>query len=91
MTSFAEEIQQLQSRILELVKKEKDANEKTSIDHNFKLIRDVLTEKKNAIDNNKYSKLAPFAMYYDQEVLTNLQAIYNILQTLNDRLTKLEH
>ena len=93
MSSVTEEIKQLQSRILELEKqqKEKDKNyKKTSIYHNFKVINDVVTEKKTAIDNNKYSKSVPLARYYDQELVTHLEAIYNILQNVDERLKKLE-
>ena len=94
MSSVIEEIQQLQLRILELEKqkKEKDENDKkTSIDHNFKVINDVLIEKKNKINNNRYSKSVPLTrFYYDQELVTRLEAIYNILQIVDERLKKLE-
>ena len=92
MSSVTEEIQQLQLRILELEKqKENDENNpKTSLDHNFKVINDVLTEKKTAINNNRYSKSVPLARYYDQELVTHLEAIYNILQIVDERLKKLE-
>ena len=56
MSSLPEEIQQLQLRILELEKQKKESDKKKSIDHNFKVINDLLTEKKTAINNNKYSK-----------------------------------
>jgi hypothetical protein len=94
MSSLTDEIQQLQLRMLELEKqkKEKDENDKKiSIDHNFKVINDVLTEKKNAINNNRYSKSVPLARYYDQELVTHLEAIYNILQIVDERLKKLEN
>jgi hypothetical protein len=93
MSLITEEIQQLQLRILELEKqkKEKDkSDEKTSIDHNFRVINDVLTEKKTAINNNRYSKSVPLAKYYDQELVTHLEAICNILQIVDERLKKLE-
>jgi hypothetical protein len=97
MTTVSEEIQQLQLRILELEKqqKEKDENEKnTSIDHNFNVINDLLNKKKTAINNNRYSKAyskaVPLARYYDQELVTHLEAIYNILQNVDERLKKLE-
>lgn len=93
MSSVSEEIQQLQLRILELEKqkKEKDkSDKKTSIDHNFKVINDLLTEKKTAINNNKYSKSVPLAKYYDQELVTHLESIYNILQIVDERLKKIE-
>lgn len=93
MSSVPEEIQQLQLRILELEKQKKEKDEsdkKTSIDHNFNVINDVLTEKKTAIDNNRYSKSVPLARYYDQQLVTHLEAIYNILQIVDERLKKLE-
>jgi hypothetical protein len=91
MSSVTEEIQQLQLRILELEKQKKDeSDKKTSIDHNFNVINDVLTEKKTAIDNNRYSKSVPLARYYDQQLVTHLEAIYNILQIVDERLKKLE-
>jgi hypothetical protein len=93
MSSVSEEIQQLQLRILELEKQKKEKDEsdkKTSIDHNFKVINDLLTEKKTAINNNRYSKSVPLAKYYDQELVTHLESIYNILQIVDERLKKLE-
>ena len=93
MSSVPEEIQQLQLRILELEKQKKEKDEsdkKTSIDHNFKVINDLLTEKKTAINNNRYSKSVPLARYYDQKLVTHLEAIYNILQIVDERLKKLE-
>jgi hypothetical protein len=93
MDSTNHEIQQLQLRILELEKqkKEKDENDKkTSIDHNFNVINDLLTKKKTAITKNRYSKSVPLARYYDEELVTHLDAIYNILHILDDRLQKLE-
>jgi hypothetical protein len=93
MSSVTEEIQQLQLRILELEKQKKEKDEsdkKTSIEHNFKVINDVLTVKKTAIINNRYSKSVPLARYYDQQLVTHLEAIYNILQIVDERLKKLE-
>jgi hypothetical protein len=93
MSSVTEEIQQLQLRILELEKQQKEKDEtekKTSIDHNFNVINDVLSEKKTAIKNNRYSKSVPLARYYDQELVTHLEAIYNILKILDGRLKNLE-
>ena len=93
MSLVTEEIQQLQLRILELEKQKKEKDEsdkKTSIEHNFTVINDVLTEKKTAINNNRYSKSVPLARYYDQELVTHLEAIYNILQIVDERLKKLE-
>jgi glycine/serine hydroxymethyltransferase len=93
MSSVTEEIQQLQLRILELekTKKEKDEKDKTiSIEHNFKVVNDLLHEKKTSITNNRYSKSVPLARYYDEQLVTHLEAIYNILRIVDNRLKKLE-
>jgi hypothetical protein len=93
MSSYTDEIQKLQLRILELEKQKKEKDEsdkKTSIYHNFNVINDVLSEKKTAINNNRYSKSVPLARYYDQELVTHLEAIYNILQIVDERLKNLE-
>ena len=93
MSSVTEEIQQLQLRIVELEKQKKENDEydkKTSIDYNFTVINDVLTKKKTAINNNRYSKSVPLARYYDQELVTHLEAVYNILRIVDERLKKLE-
>jgi hypothetical protein len=93
MSSITEEIQQLQLRILELEKQKNEKDEsdkKTSIDHNFKVINDVLTEKKTALKINCYSKSVPLAGFYDRELVARLEAIYNILQVVDERLKKLE-
>ncbi len=52
MSSCLEEIEQLQLRILELEKQKKESDEnqkKISIEHNFKVINDVLVDKKTKI------------------------------------------
>jgi len=94
MSFVSEEIKKLQSRIIELEKQEQQENEtlnKNSITHNFTIITDLLTEKKTSIKNNNYSKNIPLARYYDEELVTHLEAIYNILQILDTRLSKIEN
>jgi hypothetical protein len=93
MSSVTEEIQQLQLRILDLEKQKKEKNEsdkKTSIDYNFKVINDVLDVKKKSILKTPYLKCEFIALYRDQTLVTHLEAIYNILRIVDDRLKKLE-
>jgi len=95
MSEITEEIQQLQLRILELENQQKekekdDIDKKTSIDHNFKIINDVLTEKNTSIKNNKYSRSVPLARFYDQQLVTHLEAVYNVLKIIDERLKRLE-
>ena len=58
--------------------------------HKCKVINNVLNEKKTNIANDRYSKSVPLARYYDQQLVTHLDAIYNILQVVDERLKKLE-
>ena len=84
MTSVSEEIQQLQLRILELEKQQKELEEndkKTSIEYNFKVINNLLTEKKTNIANDRYSKSVPSVRYCDKEMVTHLHAAY-VLYTM---------
>ena len=101
MSSVSEEIQQLQLRILELEKqkKEKEENDKkTSIDHNFKVINDFVQEKKPRIEellNTTYKKKIDrpdFIQHYppDYDIVTKLEAVYNIIKIVDERLQKLE-
>ena len=95
MSIVNDEIQQLQLRILELEKQKKKTEEeeilkKESLEHNLKIISDELNKKQNSIKNNKYCKSVPLARFYDEELVRHLEATYNILKILNDRLSVLE-
>jgi hypothetical protein len=94
MSIVGDEIKNLQSRIVELEKQqqiEKETFNKTSITYNFSIITDLLDEKKKAIQNNRYAKNVPLARYYDQELVTHLEAIYNILKILDARIGNIEN
>jgi hypothetical protein len=93
MSSVSQEIKQLQQRILELESQQKETDEndkRMSISHNFQIINSVLVEKKSRIADNTYSKTIKLAKYYDQQLVTRLEAVYNILQIIDERITKLE-
>jgi hypothetical protein len=88
-----DEIQRLQQRIVELEnqRKEKEENDKkTSIEYNFNVINNIIVEKKMAIKRNRYTKSFPLAGYYDQQLVTYLESIFNILHILDERIQKLE-
>ena len=61
-----------------------------SIEYNFQTLSALLSEKKTAILNNKYSKSVPLAMYYDRQFVTQVEAIYNLLQIMDERLKMAE-
>ena len=105
MSAITEEIQKLQSRILELEtqkKKKDEIDKKTSLDHNFNVmdefIKVVLTKKKE--QNDYYIKrLSPRStpddingdeVRYNVKFIANMESIYNILQILDKRLNKIE-
>jgi hypothetical protein len=98
MNSIDTEIQQLQARIAELEKIKKESVESDSfklienpsVADNLVIINNILKEKKQAIVNNRYSSAVPLARFYDQELVTRLEAISNILQQFNKRLIRLE-
>ena len=95
MSHFTKEIQQLQLRILELEKQKKEEEEsrskKESIEHNFQIISDVINDKKTAVKKNIYCKSSQLARYNDLLLVKHLEAIYNILKILDDRLSDLEN
>jgi hypothetical protein len=91
MSTISEEVQELQLRIVELEKqkKEKDENDKkTSIDHNFNVINEMLTERKHKL-SNKYCYTVS-GRETNQVLVTHLEAVYNILHIIDERLKKLE-
>lgn len=63
---------------------------KTSLYHNFNVINNVLIEKKRNIKNHNYCKSIKLAEYYDRQLVTRLEAIYNSFQNIDERLKRLE-
>ena len=91
--SISKEITQLQARLAELEKQQRekfDNDKKTSISHNLQILDNLLTYKKKAIMNNRYNKAVPLSRYYDQELVTHLEAIYNCLKIFDERIFKIE-
>ena len=81
--SRLKELQQLELEQLELRKK-------TSIDVNFNTLNNILDEKKTSINKNNYAKSHPLAKWYDEQLITRLEAILNSLKILDKRVSKLE-
>lgn len=57
---------------------------------NFDVLSNFISERKQAIERNRYSKSIPLARYYDQQQVTYLESILNILTDLDNRLSNLE-
>jgi hypothetical protein len=85
----------LQNRIIELEKQKKEKEEldklsKNDIDFNFKILNEILVNTRSSIESDRYSRNVPLARFYDECLLKRLDAIFNILNMLNMRVSKLE-
>ena len=87
-------INQMKLKMLEIEKQIKEIEiqeidkKKISIEHNFKIINDVLNEKKTNIKENPSKSFTK--RRNDQHLITRLEAIINILNILDKRIKKLE-
>jgi hypothetical protein len=87
-------IDQMKLKMLEIEKQIKEIEiqeidkKKISIEHNFKIINDILNEKKT---NIKVNPSKSFTKIRDDQIfITRLEAIINILNILDKRIKKLE-
>jgi len=87
--SKVEETEQIQLKIFDLEMQENKKHKNSPIKYDLYVIDDVLNIKKNRIKNSKYGA-GPLEKLRDQQLVRYLEAIYNILQNLDDRLSKLE-
>ena len=69
------------------IEAEKEAEKKANP---MKVLKDIIDEKKQQIENNRYSKSLPLARFYDQEKVSYLEPIFNMLKSINERLEALE-
>jgi hypothetical protein len=96
MSFVSEEITKLQLRIIEIEKQQQIENEtlnKNSISHNFTIITDLLNQRKPRIENGitVYPKNSHRDMMNTNQLVIQIEAIYNILQILDTRLSKIEN
>ena len=77
--AFLEEQKQIQI--------EKEAEKKANP---LKVLEVIIDEKKKKIANNRYSKSIPLARFYDEEKVSMLEPIFNMLQDIQKRLDILE-
>ena len=89
------EIKNLQNRIIELEKQKKEKEEldklsKDDIDFNFNILNEILVNTRSSIERDRYNRSIPLAKFYDERLLKRLDAIFNILNMLNSRVSKLE-
>ena len=93
MSFINDEIEKLQSRIFELEKQQIETLSKNSISHNFSIITDLLNKRKPFIENGIicYPKNSHKDMMNTNQLVIQIEAIYNILQILNTRISKIEN
>jgi hypothetical protein len=96
MSVFGEEIEKLQLRVVELEKQqqiEKETLDKNSISRNFTIITDLLNQRKPHIENGitVYPKNSHRDMMNTNELVIQIEAIYNVLQILDARISKIEN
>ena len=97
MTDFQKEIDELQKRMAELERQKeehevKELQKKTSMEHNLDIISEIITIKTNAPRDGRGG---PGCVGFEtnearDELVLRLEAIYNSLKILDNRLTKLE-
>jgi hypothetical protein len=58
--------------------------------HSLQILENFISEKKQRIQENRYSRSVPLAAYYDSEKVTFLEPILNILKDFQTRLEALE-
>lgn len=96
MSIIGEEIKNLQLRIVELEKQQQTEREtfnKTSMIHNFSIVTNLLDKRKPYIENGIRCspKISHRDMMNKNELVIQIEAIYNILQILDSRLTNIEN
>ena len=57
----------------------------------LKVLEVIIDEKKKQIANNRYSKSIPLARLYDEEKVSMLEPIFNMLLDIQKRLDVLEN
>jgi hypothetical protein len=58
--------------------------------HALQILENFISEKKQRIQENRYSRSVPLAAYYDSEKVAFLEPILNVLKDFQKRLEALE-
>jgi len=82
----------LRQRLADLEEQKRLETEKEQEKTAFPLrtLETIIDDKKKQIERNCYSKGAPLSKFYDQEKLTFLEPIVNMLKSLQERIEALE-
>lgn len=92
MSNIDSELNLLKQRMAALEEQKRTEAEKEAEKeaNPMKVLGDFIGEKKKQIENNRYSKSLPLARFYDQEKVSYLEPIFNMLKSINERLEALE-
>ena len=92
MSSIYSELENLRLRLAAL-EEQKRIEAETAAEKKanpLKTLEGILDEKKRQIERNRYSKSIPLARFYDQEKVSYLEPIFNMLKNIQERLEVLE-
>jgi hypothetical protein len=92
MSAIDSELENLRIRLAALEEQKRiEAETATEKKANpLKTLEGILDEKKRQIERNRYSKSIPLARFYDQEKVSYLEPIFNMLKNIQERLEVLE-
>jgi hypothetical protein len=92
MSQLDSELNALRIRLAALEEQKRIESETVSEKKAFplKTLGDIIDEKRKQIERNSYSKSLPLARLYDQEKVTFLEPIFNMLKNIQERLEALE-
>jgi hypothetical protein len=76
--------------MLEKQKKAEDEIKAAKEANPLATLEQIIEAKKQQISRNSYSKSVPLARFYDEEKVTMLEPIFNMLKDIQQRLTVLE-
>jgi hypothetical protein len=92
MSQLDSELNTLRIRLATLEQQKRIESETASEKKAFplKTLEGIIDEKRKQIERNSYSKSLPLARFYDQEKVSFLEPIFNMLKNIQERLEALE-
>ena len=93
MDDIDKTIEELQSKLNELQRikmEQKEHEKKNDVEKNLDAVKDAYEHRKEKVSRDRYSKSCIVAKFIDRDMIGPLEAIYNVLNNLNDRIAKLE-
>lgn len=89
ITKLDEKIKQLQ--LLREEEERKLELKQNSFEHNLEIIYERYLQMKEQLDKNNYSKSNRSSMHQDRKNLPLVEAIFNSLSIMNERISRIEN